>query len=523
MNASSAEIIDTSPSQEEKVPVFAKDQLAERLELARSAQAKWGGTSWTKRRQIFQRFRELLATRAKEVAAQITLPQRKNIAESLAAEVLPLADACRFLERRGASILSTKSLSTRDRPWWLPGVTVHERRAPWGTILVLGTWNYPLLLIGVQTLQALYAGNAVLLKPGKNSSAAAKIFTELLYEVGLEPDLLTLLDESNETAQAAIHAGVNKVVMTGSARGGEAVLSECAGELIPTTMELSGNDAVFLLPSAAPEVVAKGLAFGLTINGSATCIAPRRVFGTTDQLQKVGDLLKEKLADCPALPIEPAAYDLFCELKEEALQQGATSLLPEKTIFSSIEPTDEEQPRAYPTILKGVTPEMRVFREEYFAPLMVLVEVNSMEEALRFDEQCPYALGASLFGSLPDCSRWMAKVKAGCITVNDLIMPTADPRVAFGGWNRSGFGVTRGKEGLLEMTRPQSLILRRGKWLPHLDPPSPHQEDLLLGLLTWSHAPTWSARWQGLKQFLSAVWQEGKVRRQQSKELKQGK
>ena len=110
----------------------------------------------------------------------------------------------------------------------------------------------------------------------------------------------------------------------------------------------------------------------------------------------------------------------------------------------------------------------------------------------------PYALGAVVFGDSSRAKEVAEQINAGCVVINDMIAPTADPRVPFGGRGQSGFGVTRGAAGLEEMTQLKSIIHQHGRWLPHLEGPSPHDADLLFGFLGTSHGAGWRQRFHAL-------------------------
>jgi hypothetical protein len=113
---------------------------------------------------------------------------------------------------------------------------------------------------------------------------------------------------------------------------------------------------------------------------------------------------------------------------------------------------------------------MALLKDDVFAPVLALVAVAGPDQALAFDAECPYALGASVFGPFAAARDFALRVGAGVVTINDLIVPTADPRLPFGGFGRSGFGRTRGAEGLLEMTAAKAVTAKRGGFRPHLDP-----------------------------------------------------
>jgi hypothetical protein len=124
---------------------------------------------------------------------------------------------------------------------------------------------------------------------------------------------------------------------------------------------------------------------------------------------------------------------------------------------------------------------------DVFAPVVAIMAVSSDAEALAAADQCPYALGASVFGQPATAGQFARKIKAGVVVVNDIIVPTADPRLSFGGLRRSGFGKTRGAEGLLEMTVSKSVTVQKAKRLRHLEPPHPRVKEFFMGYLSLVH------------------------------------
>jgi acyl-CoA reductase-like NAD-dependent aldehyde dehydrogenase len=486
--------------------VFAK------LHDARQAQRRWQHVPLSDRLAIVRRVRRRIAKSAMELAATITYPSRNGPQESLPAEVAPLLDACRFLERSAVSLLKPQRLSRWGRPIWLHAVHSEVHREPFGVVLILGAANYPLLLPGVQALQALVAGNAVLVKPAVGSTAPIEMLRQILQQSGLDPALCVILPEHPESAQEAMKQGVDKVLLTGAAATGRAVLQQLAPKLTPATMELSGCDAVFVLPSADLQVVANALRFGLRFNQSATCIAPRRVFvprglcgplrammeqdatGAGESSQQLTPARVEQLA---ALPAWQTAADAVAQ----AVEQGAICVqggVRHNTTTSRNELTG-------PTILTNVPADAPLLSHDLFAPVVSLIEVGSVEEAIRRNESCPYALGTSIFGEESAARQLAARIPAGCITINDLIAPTADPRVPFGGCRDSGFGVTRGREGLLELTKIKVIQTRRSRWLPHFDPPAPQDAELLACFLELNHSAGWRPRWAAIKRMIALI------------------
>jgi acyl-CoA reductase-like NAD-dependent aldehyde dehydrogenase len=377
----------------------------------RDAQCRWAQTPLRKRVSIIRRIRHLIAERADRLALSIARPA----AETLSAEVLPLAEACRFLERKAERLLAPRPVYGSS-PLWLRSVRLVIHREPFGVVLIIGPGNYPLFLPGVQMLQALTAGNAVLMKPGMDGSPAAAALLDCLYEAGVPRDLVFLLDESPDSAQEAIRLGVDKVVLTGSSDTGMTVLQSCAPQLTPVTMELSGCDPVFVLPDADLRFTAAAIRFGVTLNSGNTCIRPRRIFAAADVLHR-----------------------LRIELGSIANEVQLTS-------------------------------------------------VSSERDALRRAAESKYALGASIFGGVPAAQALAKKVRAGVVVINDMIVPTAHPDVPFGGRGASGFGVTRGAQGLLELTTLKTIAVQSSPWHPHLGGATPEDTQMFSAFIRTLHA-----------------------------------
>jgi len=369
--------------------------------------------------------------------------------------------------------------------WWMGRIGVSVRPEPWGLVLILAPWNYPLFLAGVQMIQAVAAGNAVLVKPSPGCERVTLLFRDCMTAAGIPKELVQVLPSDVEAGEAAIRLGVDKVVLTGSVGTGRQVLHMLADELTPSTMELSGCDAVFILPQADLKRAAKSIAFALKMNGGATCIAPRRIFVTAANKAALCDLLNEELNAAAQIVLRPQILAQARELISAAVAGGARLLT---------ESHPDRIENFSPTVLVDVQPKMRVAQADVFAPLASVIQVADMTEAVRIDANCPYHLGASVFGPEPHASYWAEQIQAGCVTLNDTLIPTADPRVSFGGRGHSGWGVTRGPEGLLEMTRLKVICERRGHWMPHFDRKVAGNQSVLTHLLKFFHGRTLSER-----------------------------
>ncbi|HYP14712.1 MAG TPA: aldehyde dehydrogenase family protein [Bryobacteraceae bacterium] len=385
----------------------------------------WADVSIKARLRVIRRLRHLIASRPGKLYGEIQRPSE----ETLVSEILPLLEACRFLEQRAEAILAPRREES-GRPLWLAGTTLEIRREPLGRVLIVGPSNYPLLLVAVQTLQALAAGNSVVVKPGRAAGPVLSAFVEMLFEAGLPRNVCRLLDENPLSAEAAIQAGVDKVVLTGSSATGAKVLSLLAPSATPSVMELSGLDACIVLEGADIELAAQAIRFGSSFNGGNTCIAPRRLFA------------------------------------HQSLAGALSKLLPADRRVSSF---------------------------------------SRVSEAVAAANASDFALGATIFGPAAQARNVASQLYCGVVVINDMIVPTADPRVPFGGRAHSGFGVTRGAEGLLEMTAVKAVCIRRGRSRPHLQPRRRNDAELFEAYIGAAHSRSLASRARHLVKFVRAA------------------
>ena len=461
----------------------------------REAQVVWAALPVARRLAVLKRARHRMAELAVEFAAAVSPELARTTADTMVAELLPLLEACKFLEREAEAVLTMRRPGRRGLPFWLARVDSEVRRVALGKVLVIGPGNYPLFLPGVQALQGLAAGNAVIWKPGRGGKAVADLFAAAMYEAGLPQELLRVTDESVAAGEAEIARGADKVFFTGSAATGRGLMRRLAETATPCVMELSGCDGVVGLASADMGRLVKALAFGMRLNGSATCMAPRRVFlAGVSQVRR--DLfvreLQAALGQIAGVRLGDAVRVHLRGVVEKAVGMGARML-------------GDLEAEQRPVLVTDVTAEMEISRQEVFAPLLMLMEVRDKAELLAAMEACPYALTVAVFGDEREALALTERITAGTVLVNDLIAPTADPRVPFGGRRTSGFGVTRGAEGLLEMSAVKVVSVQRGKSVRHYEATGPEHVELFGGVILASHGAKWGQRWRGLKRVVKAA------------------
>ncbi|MFL5327527.1 MAG: aldehyde dehydrogenase family protein [Gemmataceae bacterium] len=459
----------------------------------RAAQILWMNRDIKARLQCVRSFRHSLVAAADELTAAVEADVGRPPAEVLGSDVLPLADAARYLEKQAASLLAPRR--TAGPPLSLFGQRDWVYRRPWGVVGIIGIWNYPLFLNGVQILQALVAGNGVLWKPSELGGKSAALLVRLLHNAGLPHELVQLLPSTREAGPQLLEADIDHLIFTGSAAVGRQIAKRLGERLIPSTLELSGCDAMFVVQDADVEFAAKAAWFGMTLNRGQTCLAVRRIFVAKSIAPKFNAAMRHHLECAEPLKLATASQVRLMEsLIQDAIAKNGDAAKP--TLCNG---WASDERGAVPHIIFNATPEMAICQVDCFAPVAAVMEFNTIEQALDMESRCSFALGASIFTSDTKTAKHLAsQLRAGMVSINDVIANTTHQATPFGGRGSSGWGVTQGAEGLVAMTMPQVVSVRRGRFRPHFDGATPALEKLVRGILNWSHAPRFGQRLRGL-------------------------
>ena len=471
--------------------------------LMRIAQGQWEQLPIKDKLQKVRKFRHLLVVQRDKIAKALFLDSGKPYEEALGAEILPLAEACKFLEKNAAHLLSPRKIRSSDTPWWLFLQKSKVHRKARGVVGIIGTWNYPLFLNGVQIIQALVAGNGVVWKPSENALETNKILAELLLET-FPPDIFKELSSSRESGPVLIDSNIDFVVMTGSVETGKAIAKKCAERLIPSTLELSGIDSLLLLDDGDVDLAVSAAWFAMNINAGQTCMASRRFLIPETKLEKVTTKLLELARNFkPRKILMESQADCALPLIDAAMVEGAELIWP-------LNKSDIWKDGNFDAcILINVREEMRICNEAIFTPVLSVITYKSIEDAIRISNASSFGLCASIFTANQVLGEKVAlELKVGSVSINDAIVPHAHPATPFGGVGLSGWGATQGEEGLLEMTRPMSISIVSGKFRPHYELATPKAADsipIVEGILLALHSPNWVGRIKGWIQFLSGA------------------
>ncbi|MDQ0104801.1 succinate-semialdehyde dehydrogenase/glutarate-semialdehyde dehydrogenase [Paenarthrobacter nicotinovorans] len=393
---------------------------------------------------------DILDKQAEGLGELITMEMGKPIAQSIA-EVHKCIKAMRFYAARAEEFLA-------DVPLGNPGAVgasrAWTRYEPLGAILAVMPWNYPLWQVIRFAAPALMAGNSGLLKHASNVPQSA-LFLDTLFERAGFPvgSFRTLLIGGPDVAAVLADERVKAVTLTGSEPAGRSVASTAADNVKKSVLELGGSDPFIVMPSADVSQAAATAVRARTSNNGQSCIAGKRFIVHTEVYDAFATEFVKLMSELvvgdpldPATQVGPLATlsgrEELAELVDDARVLGAQVLtggtVPEGPGFFYA-----------PTVLAGLTEEMRIIQEEAFGPVASLYRVRDREEALRVANQTSFGLSSSVWTSDAQEEEWfLANLDAGAVFING--MTVSHQELPFGGIKRSGFGRELAADGIRE-------------------------------------------------------------------------
>ena len=332
---------------------------------------------------------------------------------------------------------------------------------PYGAVLILAPWNYPFLLSLSPLVGALAAGNCCILKPSELAPATATLLAQLVSEV-LPPELVSVVNGDVATSQALLEEKFDYIFYTGNGNVGKYVMEKAAQHLTPVTLELGGKSPVIVTRTAPLRLAARRIVFGKFLNCGQTCIAPDYILVENAVKEKLVGLLQEEIEKMYGkTPLSNPDYGKIVNRRH--FERICRLIDPEKVVSGG--ETDESSLRIAPTLLDNIASTDAVMQEEIFGPLLPILCVENIEEAIRFVQTRPRPLALYLFTSARALTRKVLRdlsFGGGC--VNDVISHIASINLPFGGVGASGMGAYHGAESFATFSHKKSVVLR-GTWL----------------------------------------------------------
>ncbi|MGP1310185.1 MAG: aldehyde dehydrogenase family protein [Phycisphaerales bacterium] len=420
-------------------------------------------------------FRRSVSAHRQALIASCVDEIHKTPWEALTADVLPLLSAAKWHERFAGGLLRDRRMG--GGPWWALGQSHRVRRGPLGTVGIIATWNYPVQLLGVQMVQALAAGNRVVVKPSERAPRTQGLLLALARDAGLPSGQLEWTEATREAGAGMLRERrFDHVVFTGSTAVGREIARWASETLTPTTLELSGRDSAFVLGDADPRVAARSIWNGATTNAGQTCMAPRRALvDRSIYAALLAELAPLAAGARPRRLIDEQAAARVDALARDACERGGRSL------SGVLEPVRGDT--MTPVAIADCPPDASLVGGDHFGPALAVVPVDSLDDALRIHFGCDQHLATSVFTrSRRNADALIERLGSTTVTVNDCLVPTGHPGASISGRGLSGWGESRGAAGLLSMTRPVH-ISRTPALRPSIFEPAPGQRRRFEGVM----------------------------------------
>jgi aldehyde dehydrogenase (NAD+) len=391
------------------------------------------------------------------IAAALAEDLDRNPVEAFIADIATTAGEAKYAAKKLRKWTRRKHLLL-EAPQ-LPGRGWVEYE-PYGTVLIIGAWNYPFYLTLGPAVGAIAAGNAVILKPSEIAAASSRLMAELVPKY-LDNDAIAVIEGDGMVSQELISQGLDRVMFTGGTEIGRKVYEGAAKHLTPVTLELGGKSPVIVAADADVDVAAKRIAWIKIMNAGQTCVAPDYVLADAtirDELvSKIGACItKYRAKDNQAgmRVVNQRQFDRLSGYISEAESDGtATVAVGGKCDASSL--------RIQPTVVVDPDPQGTLMQNEIFGPILPIITVKSLDEAIDFVNARPKPLSAYVFTkSKVTRERVIKEVTAGGMLVNHLAFQVSTAKLPFGGVGASGMGAYHGKWGFDEFSHRKSVLTK---------------------------------------------------------------
>lgn len=439
------------------------EEAREAIRRARAAQPAWAALPLEERVRHISRIRDYLVDNADAVSETISKDVGKTRVEALATEVLTsalatdyyLKNARRFLKPRKVRGGSLLFLNKRSRIY----------RIPFGVIGIIAPWNYPLGIPMHEIVPALLAGNTVIFKTAPETQMVGRKIEEMIQAAGLPADVFIHLNIPGAIiGQILLEPDhhVDKLFFTGSVPVGKILMAKAAETLTPVSLELGGNDPMLVCPDAHLERAVNGAMWAGLQNSGQSCGGVERIYVHQEVYEPFIQLLKQRVETLRQGPNTDHNVDIGAMCTERQIEiiwrQVNDALAKGASILAQVEiDPAHAQANFFPvTVLTQVDHTMELMREETFGPVLGVMKVADMEQAIALANDSSLGLTGSVWSSnTREAVALGRRIHAGVITINDHLLTHGMAETPWGGVKESGIGRSHGELGFDEMTQPQ--------------------------------------------------------------------
>ncbi|MBN1479097.1 aldehyde dehydrogenase [candidate division KSB1 bacterium] len=476
----SSYIVSINPTTEEelgRVDTVGRAGIDSALNKARAAFSGWSQKSVKERQKFLVAVSDLILQQQEEIATLIAREQGKPIAEAMASEIIAVLAILKDTSRHAHKILRPHRMRHEQL------LFVHKKSAyrlePHGVVAIISPWNYSFSVPVPEIAAALVAGNTVLFKPAPDTVLVGRKIDNIFQRAGLPPGVLnTVFVHDTDAPYITHHPQVDKIIFTGSTPVGRDVMTAASHQMTPVVLELGGKDAAIVAKDADLPRAAKGIVWGSMFNSGQVCAAVERVYVERAVAEKfiqlchaeikqitVGDPLDANTQIGPLTNLQQLIK--VRDQVEDAIRRGARLLHGGNQL---------DCPGYFyePTLLTNVDHSMRIMTEETFGPVLPIMAVDSVDQAINLANDSIYGLSAYAWTSNAKlAARFMDELQAGTVMINDATSSWGEPNAPWGGYKMSGIGRTRARFGLEEMVQVKYVSYDKGGncsniwWFPY--------------------------------------------------------
>jgi succinate-semialdehyde dehydrogenase/glutarate-semialdehyde dehydrogenase len=437
-----------------EVAVSTGVEILARVEKARAAFGSWRKLTLRERLGYIDRFHACLMEQRDELAQLITRETGKPLIESYIAELFGPLETCRWLSKNAPRLLAPQSV--RLNPIFFLGKRSYNIHEPLGVVAVISPWNYAFTIPVCTMLTALAAGNTVILKPSPKTPLLGKAIEKLFWQAGFPEGTVSVVTGDRLEAKTLVLSDVDRVVFTGSVAGGKAIMGLAAEKLHPVTLELGGKHPAIVLEDADVDKIAPAVAWTAFTNAGQACASIERLYVVKPLAEKLSRRVAELAAQLrlgdgtkPDVDVGPMIDEEQLRHVEQMVEQAVSAGA--RVLCGGRARRDLGGCFYEPTVVTGCDHSMDLIKKEIFGPVLPIIVVDNVDEAVALANHSRLALGASVWTSNLKAGEALAgRIRAGMVWVNDGLYSHACPQAPWGGLRDSGFGRTHSAVGLLD-------------------------------------------------------------------------
>ena len=463
------------------LPAMRAEEVRERIAKAAKAQREWAKSSFATRRKLLRVIQRFILEEQDTICRVSARDSGKPLVDAAFGEVLVTLEKIRWLCNEGERWLKPEKRSSGAMMFYKKARVEYH---PVGVMGAIVPWNYPFHNVFNPLVANLFAGNALVVKVSEYASWSSQYYGRVidaaLDAVGAPRDLVQIITGYGEAGSALVTGGVQKVVFVGSTGIGRKVMEAAAKTLTPVVLELGGKDPFIVCADADLKQCVPMALRGAFQSCGQNCAGAERFYVH----EKIHDKFLAKVlesarklrqgwalsssVDCGAMCM-PKQAQYVQSLIDDAVARGATV-----HVGGKIELGAQGGQFYPPTVISGITHDMRIAREEVFGPVLAIVKTKSDEESISLANDCDFGLGSNVFTrSTRRAEKLGSQLEAGMTSINDFCSTYMAQSLPFGGVKESGFDRFAGIEGLRGCCVPKSVVVDRFPWLMKTNIPPP--------------------------------------------------